>query len=92
MVTIEFIEQVSPIDPRLGLRAELRDDKGARFWTAFGDDKTTLFERAAGWLDDCHGRCGHTPSIAVAGDARPEQWAAAEYRVQQRQVARIGGL
>lgn len=31
MITIEFIEQVSPVDPRLGLRAELHDDKGARF-------------------------------------------------------------
>lgn len=90
MITVEFIEQVSPVDPRLGLRAELRDDKGARFWTTFGDNKTELFERAACWLDDCHGRCGHTPGIWIADAVTRYECFGVEQRVQQRQAARIG--
>ena len=92
MITIIFIEQQAAIDPRLTLRAELLDDKGARFWVAFGSNKTTLFEKAVGWLDDCHGRCGHTPTIHVGKWARELSGNAGwiQHEVQARQAARIG--
>lgn len=91
-VRIRFTENASPVDPRLGTVGELIDDKGDRVWACFGRNQVEIFQRAAEWLDDCHGRAGHTPEIIVDDTwACPQGFAASlQQEVQQRQTARIG--
>lgn len=64
-VSIHFTETASPVDPRLTLRGELVDVNGRRTWAGFGRTQADILRAAAAWLDDCHGRAGHTPAIAV---------------------------
>lgn len=70
--TLKFTEVDYPMHPALHLIAELVGPDGGqlapprRFWAAWGNSKTDLFEKAVQWLDNCHGRAGHTPSIIVS--------------------------
>lgn len=90
MITITFTRQVSPIDARFCLLAELRDSQGRRFWAAWGTQETELFERAACWLDDCHGRAGHTPPIMLGPVGVSVQvFSMIERDAQRRQAARL---
>lgn len=64
-VRIHFTENTSPVDPRLTLLGELLDASGRRVWAGYGRHQAEILAHAAAWLDDCHGRAGHTPPIAV---------------------------
>lgn len=64
-VSIHFTEVASPVDPRLTLCGELLDANGRRAWAGFGRTQSDILRAAATWLDDCHGRAGHTPAILV---------------------------
>lgn len=79
---IHFTEVASPVDPRLVTLGELLDVKGHRIWACYGRTQVEIVTAAAAWLDDCHGRAGHTPPIMV-DQSRPYQDLAAAI---QRQV------
>lgn len=90
-IRIRFTETPSAVDPRLVLRGELLDSNGARIWAGYGRTQVEILQHAAAWLDDCHGRAGHTPVI-LADESWPGTRRLAESiqrEVQQRQAARL---
>ena len=87
---IRFVDQVSPIDPRLQLLGELCDAKGARVWAGYGRHQAEILAHAAAWLDDCHGRATHTPAITVDQTwPYPELAENIQRQVQASQAARL---
>lgn len=89
-IHIHFTENASPVDPHLVLYGELRDANDKRIWAGYGRSQAEILARAAAWLDDCHGRAGHTPLIAV-----DQSWPfpllaeSIQHQVQASQVARL---
>lgn len=89
-VYVHFVDQVSPIDPRLQLMGELRDAAGRRVWAMFGRHQAEILAHAAAWMDDCHGRAAHTPPIIVDQSwPYPDLAAAIQRQVQDSQTARL---
>ena len=89
-VHIHFTENASPVDPRLALLGELLDSNGRRVWAGYGRHEAEILTHAAAWLDDCHGRAAHTPSIVV-----DQSWPfpllaeSIQHQVQAAQSARL---
>lgn len=92
-VAFKFERVERPLHPALTVIGQIVDGAGARVWAGWGspDDMAGLYTKAAEWLDDCHGRAGHTPLLPVIGDeAGREPWHDIQAAVNARQSADLG--